>query len=529
MSSTNFQRIEMVRELNSQGVETTRLVNKPGEPVLGDAPDVTEVLATFIHFSDIHICDTQSPARLEFLDRLADPDHPMQPIVKYIGTYRPHEFLSVQVAESMVQAANEIKMGPLAGGRIDAVVVTGDVTDNGQHNELTWYKTILDGGPIHPTSGNAHGEFDGPASNSPETWDVHYYHPDFAPDGLEEDRPKTKFGVPAFPGLLDASRSPFIAQGLEHRWLAIHGNHDALLQGVAVPNEYVSDLVVGNQKLNAMSATANLEEFFGHFGEVGPATYGNPSDIDTRTIASDPARRFTQIEDWVSIHNGCGHDHGLNGNASDQAYFARDIGEHVRFIALDTVNAHGGWQGCIDQAQFAWLRETLDKSRDKYVVLASHHPLQDLFNGYAPDGVAAPVLKDQVLELLLQHKNVILWASGHVHDNHISTATAPDGSVGFWQIRAASLIDWPQQGRTIEIVRSSDGRLAIGTVVIDHAAPLDFTADGEWLSDPVALAGASRLIAANDWQRQGADPNFDEWTGTADDRNRWLWLEDPLA
>ncbi len=529
MPKTNEQRIEMVREANAHGIATTRLELRPGEPVIGATPDITQVLATFIHFSDIHVCDTQSPARLEFLDRLADPDHPMQPIVKYIGTYRPHEFLSVQVAESMVRAANEIDMGPLAGGRIDAVIVTGDVTDNGQHNELTWYKTIMDGGPILPTSGDIHGQFDGPASPKAETWDVHYYHPDFAPDGLEEDRPKSQFGVPAFPGLLHASRSPFIAEGLKHRWFGIHGNHDALLQGVAVPNDYVSDLVVGNQKLNRMSATANLQEFFGHFGEVGPATYGSPSDIDTRTVAADQARRFTQIEDWVNIHTKCGHDHGLKGNPDDQAYFVRDIGDSVRLIALDTVNAHGGWQGCIDQTQFAWLRETLEASRGKYVVLASHHPLQDLFNGYAPAGVAAPVLKDEVFSLLVQHRNVVLWASGHVHDNHVEPAVAPNGQLSFWQVRAASLIDWPQQGRTIEIVRSADGRIAIGTVVIDHAAPLNFAADEDWLSDPIALAGASRLIAANDWQRQGEDPNFDEWTGSVDDRNRWLWLEDPLA
>lgn len=525
---TDKVRIEIVRKELSNGLVTSKLVHAQPEPVLGEAPVIDRVLASFIHFSDIHICDTQSPARLEFLDRLADPDHPMQPVVKYIGTYRPQEFLSVQVAEAMVAAANAIHTGPLAGAPIDAVIITGDVTDNAQHNELTWYKTVLDGGPLQPSSGHLEHKFYGPAGTDPEFYDDHYYHPDTAAAGLIEDRPKAIFGVPAFDGLLEASRQPFVASGLNHRWFGIHGNHDALLQGTAVPNQWVSDLVVGDQKLDQLSATANLQDFFGNFGEVGPATYGDPSAIDTRQIEADPRRRFSSIEDWVQMHTGCGHDHGLDERRPVQAYFSRDVGEQVRLVALDTVNEHGGWQGCIAREQFEWLERLLDISMDKYIVLASHHPLQDLFNGWAPEGVEAPALREEVEALLAKHPNVILWAAGHVHDNHVEPALAPTGDVAFWQIRAASLMDWPQQGRTIEIVRSADGRIAIGTVVFDHAGPLDFDASQAWLSDPVSMAGASRLIAANDWQRQAGDPGFDEWTGTVEDRNRWLWLNDPF-
>ena len=32
-----------------------------------------EVLLTVAHLSDLHVCDSQSPARVEFLDRWADP------------------------------------------------------------------------------------------------------------------------------------------------------------------------------------------------------------------------------------------------------------------------------------------------------------------------------------------------------------------------------------------------------------------------------------------------------------------------
>jgi hypothetical protein len=52
-----------------------------GEPVLGDNPEVESVIASFIHLSDLHICDAASPARMEYLDRIADPDNPLSAMV----------------------------------------------------------------------------------------------------------------------------------------------------------------------------------------------------------------------------------------------------------------------------------------------------------------------------------------------------------------------------------------------------------------------------------------------------------------
>ena len=73
-----------------------------GEVALGESPEVAKVIASFIHLSDLHICDAASPARLEFLDRIADPDNPLSAMVPYIGTYRAQEFLTTQVLEAMV-------------------------------------------------------------------------------------------------------------------------------------------------------------------------------------------------------------------------------------------------------------------------------------------------------------------------------------------------------------------------------------------------------------------------------------------
>ena len=523
-TSTN----KIVRSKKNQESNWRELLLDKGEEPMGDEPLNAKVLAAFIHLSDIHICDASSPARLEFLDRIADPDNPLSQLVPYIGTYRAQEFLTTQVLEAMVQAANEIKKAPLTGAAIDAVVITGDVVDNAQSNELHWYKSILDGGLVNPKSGDPNRS-EGSHSSNADLYDIHYYHPDGPPAGLPADRPHVLHDFPHFKGALAASEAPFNAQGLKHKWFAVHGNHDALLQGTAAPTEVLDELAQGPNKLAALKDMNDLATLFSGFGEVGPAVYPGLDHIDTNEVTADSRRKLVTMQDWVNVHTNCGHDHGLTKEESETAYYYRNINSQVRLIALDTVNRFGGWQGCIHREQFEWLKGLLAESKDKYVVLSSHHPLENLFNGYVPNEESAPALEAEVRELLEQHPNVILWFSGHVHDHKITQSRNSDGSHAFWEIRTGSHIDWPQQSRVIEIVKSVNDKIAIGTVVFDHAGPVEFNGTAEELADPVALAGLSRLLAANDWQRQnGGAFALELMEGSPEDRNIWLWADDPL-
>lgn len=529
MTLSHEVKIGFNRSINDEGFSRTELVALPGEAPVGSAPEKFESLATFIHLSDLHVCDSQSPARLEFLDRYADPDFETRKDIDYVGTYRAQEFLSIQVVEAMVQSANRVTVGPLAGGKVDAVFLTGDVIDNGQFNELTWYKRLMDGGAVSSASGS--GSIVEGFQSSDEAWtDEHFYQPDADSD----QRVMAKFGLPKVESLPKIAQAEFEATGLQHPWLAIHGNHDALLQGVAAPNDELNLLVTGDEKLTGLAEGTELSQVFAEFTEVGPAVYPPLSSMVTKPVTPDSSRRLVEIEDWVNVHTNCGHDHGLRQELPTQAHYYRDFGE-VRLIALDTVNHFGGWQGCIHRAQFDWLRQVLADSTDKYVMLTSHHPLQDLFNGYVPDGADVPALTAEVQELLLSHKNVILWVAGHVHDHSISPAKHENGDLGFWQIRTTSHIDWPQQGRTVEILRTEDGNIVVGTIVLDHAGPVikdnhsvaDLVADGR-IESPVALAGLSRYLAANDWQRFDGSQSLEVLEGQPEDRNAWLWIKDPL-
>ena len=161
-----------------------------GEELGGEVPTQIKALVSLIHLSDIHICDAASPARLEFLDRMADPDNPLSQLIPYVGSYRAQEFLSTQVFEAMVRAVNAISVSPTTGNAIDSVVITGDVIDNAQANELEWYHTILESGEVNPKSGHA------TLSEAAHSWTPaqnggFYYRPDGPESGEDPDRPHT--------------------------------------------------------------------------------------------------------------------------------------------------------------------------------------------------------------------------------------------------------------------------------------------------------------------------------------------------
>src|SRR5581483_410124 len=186
-------------------------------------PTNGEVLLTVAHLSDLHLCDAQSPARAEFLDRWVDPDSPLREHIDEIGTYRPQELMTAQVVEAMTRAMNEQGRGPVGGAPFDFGLVTGDATDNSQANEVDWYVTLLDGGTVVPDSGDL-TRYEGVADDSFP--DDRFWHPQAG-----SDVPRERYGLPTVPGLLDAVRAPFTATGLRAPWLAVHGNHDQLVQG----------------------------------------------------------------------------------------------------------------------------------------------------------------------------------------------------------------------------------------------------------------------------------------------------------
>ena len=521
MSDLDTQKQKIVRAAaNDKGWRNLEFA--AGEAIETSLPTGESILS-LIHISDLHICDAQSPARVELMDRFADPHHPMSELIKLVGAYRAQEILTTQTLESMIRTINRIESGPATDRKIDAVVVTGDVTDNAQANELDWYLTLMDGGVVHPDSGST-DEWEGVAQKRKETYDRSYWNPEGTPLDCEDDYPRSLYGFPAVPGLTKAIRQPFDAVGLRHPWYATHGNHDALLQGTVPPDEVLEAFATGDQRLVGLAPDTDLGAMFGNFTQVGPTSYPRAEGGEFRTITADPRRRFNQPSDWAQIHQSCGHGHGLTQENVQQGtkYWYRDIGE-IRLVSLDTVNINGGWQGSIDESQFAWLKNVLNDTAPKYFVLLSHHPASTLFNLYAHEGADRRVGEEELVTELRKHARVILWLAGHNHEHKVEYIGEEDHD-GFWHIQTASNIDWPQQGRLVEIIRNG-GDISIVTTVFDHQSPIELSDATSDLSNPVNIAGLSRILSANHWQRRSGEFDLELGAGKAEDRNRIIHLK----
>lgn len=151
----------------------------------------------------------------------------------------------------------------------------------------------------------------------------------------------------------------------------------------------------------------------------------------------------------------------------------------------------------------------------------SDHNSRDWFELHPPT-----VNDHQSLELtqeLLKHDRIIAWLAGHNHENEIRFVGDHDG-FGFWHIMTSSLIDWPQQGRLVEFFED-ESHVVIATTNFDHQSPIVLEESISNLESPVNLAGLSRILAANDWQRRGERFSLEAMAGTESDRNRFLWLK----
>lgn len=487
-------------------------------------PERSEPLLLLHHLSDLHVCDAQSPLRPEYLDRWADPTSPIRELVGTIGTYRPHSMLTPHVVEAMVTSLNRIDKGPLSGHSIHGAIVTGDTTDNAQENEVSWYLALLDGLEVRPDSG-AINRYEGVSDDGADHYDVKYWHPHGTPAGCEDDEPRALYGYPVIPHLLDSCRAPFKATGLSVPWFAVHGNHDALLQGTVTANDAMQKEMVGDRRYEALPSSLTLAETLAAFNEVGPADFPTESDAPYVFVTPDVKRRALDRGQFASLHRQSpgspkGHGFSQENVESQTMYYSTDVGG-VRLIVLDSVNQYGGWQGSLDEEQFRWLENEISTTQLP-VVLASHHPLSKMFNDYSPS--ERRVCLEEITQMLLKYPQVILWIAGHEHRHHVEWIGPEEGVNGFWQVETASHVDWPQQSRVVELVRGFDGDIYIGLTVVDHAAPAQY----EETNSPIGMASLSRTLSGNVWQKReelGAKHPFEWAEGRPEDRNVVLKIQ----
>jgi metallophosphoesterase (TIGR03767 family) len=475
-------------------------------------------LAAVVQLTDMHIVDAQSPARFEMF------------AAQNGSSFRPQESLGTHGASRLVARINAIAAAPFTGRALDAVISTGDNTDNGEMLELDWYLTALSGGSIVANSGSR-TRWEGVQSSGERSW----YNPELA----VADRYK-KAGFPQLPGFFGRVGAPHTSEGLRVPWYAVLGNHDDSVCGsLSNLRDAWNDVYVGEvkfTKFQSANANAAMHTMWTTSGAKPTARAAarelNPlPSLDAQwLVTADDRRRPFSKSDYIAAHLapenlGPGpHGHGFSSDdlAAARGYYTAEPAPGVLAVSLDSTNPAGLAQGSLDDQQFRWLEATLAANPDQYTVVFSHHTSTSMENPLPdPDRPEEPRHRGaEVQALLHRHPQVVAWVNGHVHANRITPHRGPDAKHSFWEITTASHIDFPQHARIIELARSGEGILSIFTTLIESDAPYQADYDDGSQS---ALASLYRELSFNDPHRAPAHE------GQASDRNTELLLADPLA
>lgn len=415
-------------------------------------PGRPSCVAALVHLSDLHVVDTVSPARLEWVELLgADPR--WRPL---LHVHRPHEALTHWALAAHVAAIRARSVAPVSGAPYDLVLSTGDNIDNGQANELEAYLRIVLGGRTALSArGGAHDTASGAGLGSP--W------PFWAPEPGVADGWK-HLGYPEVADFVERVSAEVVSAGVGLPFASVAGNHDLMRQGTAFSPPALEKLAVGDRKSLRRPAGFEPDDPLGLFVER-PDLF---SEGTGHAVAADESRRTVDRAEWLAAHAAAGVL-GYGGGSAARASGDTVVElEHARLVLLDTNHPDGDYQGSIGVEQLAWLDERLAETDGdgRVALLCSHHGADTLVNtrGARPDRRLAAAF-DEVVQ---QHPSAVAWLTGHRHIHRVAARPGPRG--GYWEITTGSVIDWPSQGRAVEVLRHGDGTVEVVCTLLDHGA-----------------------------------------------------------
>ncbi len=423
----------------------------PGEPVLDRAPGGTPPPpgpGARRLARFVHLPDTQ----------LADDESPTRAALvdnyQISGGFRPQEGYMCQVLNAAVRTINALH----AQEPIDFVVLGGDNIDSAQTNEALWYLDIVDGAPVVECD-----------------------------SGQDDD---------LVPGPGNDPKDPFAPVGLDVPLYWVNGNHDVLVQGNFPVDDRMTE-AVGNQ------ASGGTRDY---------RLPGGP--IVTGEIVPDDRRALLDRTALLDLVASLGDGHGITQQtaASGKTFYTFDVGDALRFVALDTAAETGGAEGVLHMADIdGFVRPALDAAAadGRWVVLVSHHAATNLSDGGGFGGTVQPdaITQADWEALLGEYDNVLMHLVGHSHVHRVRWVE-PMGGSPYWEVMTSALADWPHQMRLVEIEDLDNGYLAVTGIAVDVAL------DGDPLATEARPLGV--LDMTSGWSPPG--------DGTPEDRNvRLFW------
>ena len=130
----------------------------------------------------------------------------------------------------------------------------------------------------------------------------------------------------------------------------------------------------------------------------------------------------------------------------------------------------------LNASRLQWLKDELQAGQDanQLMIVAAHVPVNpqtDIGNTTADPMFLGPT-DAELLTVLHNYPNLILWIAGHRHVNVVTPQPSPEPThpeYGFWEVETASLRDFPQQFRTFDIRRNTDNTISILVTNVDPA------------------------------------------------------------
>lgn len=153
--------------------------------------------------------------------------------------------------------------------------------------------------------------------------------------------------------------------------------------------------------------------------------------------------RMIAFQDFPQYYQNFGYKN------PSQFDYTHEIAPQVQLVALNSnhFNEEGKQVGCLTEAQFLWLEETLSQIKNKLVLLMIHHNVIEHLPQQSQHILGRRYMLDNASQLLsiLKKYGVKFIFTGHLHIQDIADYH------GIYEVTTGSLITYPHPYRILEL------------------------------------------------------------------------------